>query len=162
VRDADPEPPAVGGGEGLIVIAGELQLADDLRDLALDAGWNVADPEEAEGEVAYLLVDCGHDAGEGIPLQGAPQPVLVPDSSLHQLDPGGASTGFHALPSLEPGGCVELTRGGHSSDAAIERTERFFSSLGVHVAWVGDAPGLVLGRIICQVVNECAFALQEG
>ena len=25
-----------------------------------------------------------------------------------------------------------------------------------------DAPGLVLGRIVCQVVNEAAFALGEG
>jgi 3-hydroxybutyryl-CoA dehydrogenase len=27
---------------------------------------------------------------------------------------------------------------------------------------VSDAPGLVLGRIICQVINESAFALGEG
>ncbi len=28
--------------------------------------------------------------------------------------------------------------------------------------WVVDAPGLVLGRIVCQLVNEAAFALGEG
>ena len=28
--------------------------------------------------------------------------------------------------------------------------------------WVGDAPGLVLGRIVCQLVNEACFALGEG
>ena len=28
--------------------------------------------------------------------------------------------------------------------------------------WVGDAPGLVLGRIVCQLVNEAAFAIGEG
>jgi 3-hydroxybutyryl-CoA dehydrogenase len=28
--------------------------------------------------------------------------------------------------------------------------------------WVGDAPGLVLGRIVAQLVNEAAFALGEG
>ena len=27
---------------------------------------------------------------------------------------------------------------------------------------MGDSPGLVLGRIVCQVVNEAAFALQSG
>ena len=27
---------------------------------------------------------------------------------------------------------------------------------------MGDAPGLVLGRIVCQLVNEAAFALGEG
>ena len=32
----------------------------------------------------------------------------------------------------------------------------------MHIAWVEDAPGLVLGRIVCQVINEAAFALAEG
>ena len=27
---------------------------------------------------------------------------------------------------------------------------------------MSDAPGLVLGRIVCQVINEAAFALTEG
>ena len=27
---------------------------------------------------------------------------------------------------------------------------------------MGDAPGLVLGRIVCGVINESAFALGEG
>ena len=27
---------------------------------------------------------------------------------------------------------------------------------------MGDAPGLVLGRIVCQLVNEAAFAIGEG
>ena len=39
---------------------------------------------------------------------------------------------------------------------------RFFHALGKHVEWVGDAPGLVLGRIVCQLVNEAVFALAEG
>jgi 3-hydroxybutyryl-CoA dehydrogenase len=45
---------------------------------------------------------------------------------------------------------------------AATRAERFFGTLGKRVAWVGDAPGLVLGRIVCQVINEAAFALGEG
>jgi 3-hydroxybutyryl-CoA dehydrogenase len=55
-----------------------------------------------------------------------------------------------------------MTRGPYTADAAAERGERFFATLGKHVAWVGDAPGLVLGRIVCQLVNEAAFALGEG
>ena len=34
--------------------------------------------------------------------------------------------------------------------------------MGKHVEWVGDAPGLVLGRIVCQIVNEAHFAVGEG
>ena len=57
---------------------------------------------------------------------------------------------------------MELTRGPDSAASAAVAAERFFGSLGKHVEWVGDAPGLVLGRIVCQVINEAAFALGEG
>jgi 3-hydroxybutyryl-CoA dehydrogenase len=57
---------------------------------------------------------------------------------------------------------VELTRGLDTADSAVSAAERFFGSLGRHLEWVGDAPGLVLGRIVCSVVNEAAFALGEG
>jgi 3-hydroxybutyryl-CoA dehydrogenase len=40
--------------------------------------------------------------------------------------------------------------------------ERLFGSLGFHCEWVADAPGLVLGRIAAQLVNEAAFAIGEG
>ncbi len=36
------------------------------------------------------------------------------------------------------------------------------ATLGKEVAWVGDAPGLVLGRIVAQLVNEAAFLRGEG
>ena len=32
----------------------------------------------------------------------------------------------------------------------------------MHTEWVEDAPGLVLGRIVSQLVNEAAFAIGEG
>jgi 3-hydroxybutyryl-CoA dehydrogenase len=70
--------------------------------------------------------------------------------------------GFHALPPLDATQLVELTRGPGTSQTACDAAERFFGTLGKHVAWVGDAPGLVLGRIVCQVINEAAFALGEG
>ena len=60
---ADPEPPEPGGGDGLVVIAGESELAEELAEAAIGAGWDVAAPEDADGEVPALIVDCGdHDA----------------------------------------------------------------------------------------------------
>ena len=59
---------------------------------------------------------------------------------------------------------VELTGGAPADGAGPSRdeAEAFFGDLGFHTEWVGDAPGLVLGRIVCQLVNEAAFAIGEG
>jgi 3-hydroxybutyryl-CoA dehydrogenase len=154
-RPPDPDPPAVGGGDGLVVIGGWTELADQLRDAAAQAGWRL------EGDdVPALVVDCGAGEDDTPPLQGGPQVILCDEAPLAELDPDGPSVGFFALAPL--GGLVELTRSPTSSDTAAQAAERFFSSLGRHGEWVGDAPGLVLGRIVCQLVNEACFALGAG
>jgi 3-hydroxybutyryl-CoA dehydrogenase len=162
-RPADPEPPAAGGGDGLVVIAGESQLAFELGEAAVDAGWQVAAPAEANGrETPALILDLTGGEEPESPLQGAPQAICVSAGSLAALDPGGSAVGFHALPPLAQSQVVELTRGPDTAASAVAAAERFFATLGKLTEWVADAPGLVLGRIICQVINEAAFALGEG
>jgi 3-hydroxybutyryl-CoA dehydrogenase len=162
-RPPDPEPGPVGGGDGLVVIAGDSPLTFELREAAGAAGWAVADPLEAEGlPTPFLIVDLTGGEEPEAPLQGAPQAICVAAGSLAALDPGGSAVGFHALPPLRSSRLVELTRGPDSADSAAEATDRFFETLGKLTLWVGDAPGLVLGRIVCQVANEAAFALGEA
>jgi 3-hydroxybutyryl-CoA dehydrogenase len=158
----DPEPPAPGGGvDRIVVVAGELNVAAELRALAAQAGFDARSQDDAGGDVPWLLVDCGADP-DGPPLQGGPVALLCADGSLQTLDSGGAAVGFHVLPPLDSAGLVELTRGSGTIDVAAERAEAFFAALGKRTAWVGDGPGLVLGRIACQLVNEACFAVSEG
>jgi 3-hydroxybutyryl-CoA dehydrogenase len=160
----DPDPPAAGSGDdGLLMVGGDSVVADELAGLARGAGWRVADPEEAEaaGEVPFLVLDCGPDEAV-VPLQGGPRAVLCAEGSLSGLDPEGGAAGFHAVPPLGAARLVEATRGPNTSLLAFERTEHVFGTLGKHVEWVGDAPGMVLGRLVAQLVNEAAFALRDG
>jgi len=162
-RPPDPEPLSPGGGDGLIVIAGHSALAYALAGAASEAGWDVAAPEEALDRVPpFLILDLSMGEDLDAPLQGGPQAICCAGGSLAVLDPGGGAVGFHALPPFEEASLVELTRGPDSAESAAIAAERFFATLGKHTAWVGDAPGLVLGRIVCQVVNEAAFAVAEG
>ncbi|MHB1569190.1 MAG: 3-hydroxyacyl-CoA dehydrogenase NAD-binding domain-containing protein [Solirubrobacteraceae bacterium] len=163
-RAPDLDAPTPGGGDGLIVLVGESPLALQLADAALEAGWEVATPAEADGgAVPFLIVEVDAEAEEGdAPAQGAPRLVCCASGSLAALDPGGSSAGFHALAPFAECGLVELTRGPDTADSAAAAGERFFTTLGKRVEWVGDAPGLVLGRIVYQLVNEAAFALGEG
>jgi len=159
--DGADDAPAPGGGEGrLVVIAGEIALAHELRTLAAEAGWAAVAPAGADGEVPWLAIDAGAQDGDP-PLQGGPLVIACIDGSLHALDPGGSAVGFHALPPLDASRLVELTRTPTTAPLAAQRAEAFFMSLGRQVAWVADAPGLVLGRIVAQLVNEAAFALTE-
>jgi 3-hydroxybutyryl-CoA dehydrogenase len=161
-RAADPEPLEPGGGDGLVVIHGDTVFADELAGAARDAGWEVAAPGEAQDAVPFLVLDCGLGEEPDAPLQGGPQALLCAAGSLAALDPGGAAVGFHALPPLAECHVVELTAGPDTSPAAFEAAKRFFATLGKRPEKVRDAPGLVLGRMVCQVINECAFALGEG
>jgi 3-hydroxybutyryl-CoA dehydrogenase len=162
-RPDDPEPPEAGGGDGVVVIAGETPLAFELAVAADEAGWEVLDAAEAsEREAPFLILDLTGGEPPAAPLQGGPQAICCASGSLAALDPGGGAVGFHALAPLSELRVVELTRGPDSAKSAVGAAERFFATLGKHVAWVGDAPGLVLGRIVCQLVNEASFALAEG
>ena len=106
---------------------------DELRSRAAAAGWEVIEGEGRPG----VTVD-GHE-------------LVLCDAA--PLAAHGAAAGFNLVPPL--GALVEVT--GEPGPG-----ERFFGSLGMHVERVGDAPGLVLGRIVAQLVNEAYFALGEG
>jgi 3-hydroxybutyryl-CoA dehydrogenase len=164
-REPDPAPlEASSDGEGVLVISGSGVLADELRAAARAAGYEVRGPHQPSGGILpSLIIECDppQAAGEAADRGGA-RMILCAEGSLSALDPSGSAVGFHVLPPFAEAGLVELTRSESSSPLAAERAERLLRTLGKHVAWVGDAPGLVLGRIVCQLINECAFALGEG
>jgi 3-hydroxybutyryl-CoA dehydrogenase len=88
--------------------------------------------------------------------------VELDAGSLAALAPAEDAVGYLALPDLDSASLVELTRSEATSDASAAAAEGRFRALGKHVEWVADAPGLVLGRIVCQLVNEAHFALDAG
>jgi 3-hydroxybutyryl-CoA dehydrogenase len=155
-RPTDPEPPEPRSGDGMLVaILGDGPLADGLRERARSVGH-----ELREGGAAELVIDAGvrpHPSPPG----GAPLLALCASRSLAARgEPG--TVGFHLLPPLDSAKLVELTRLETTQPFAAEAAEEFFAGLGLACEWVGDAPGLVLGRIVAQLVNEAAFAIGEG
>ena len=139
----------------LVAILGDGLLADALRYRARAAGY-----ELREGGPAELVVDAGVEPA-GAPPGGAPLLALCAGSSLAARGEPGA-IGFHLLPPLDRCRLVELTRLPTTQPFVAEAAEDFFERLGFACEWVGDAPGLVLGRIVCQLVNEACFAVGEG
>lgn len=91
------------------------------------------------------------------------------DPARPERDPGWrrnpeleASVHHMALPGFDEAAVVEIARDPSMSDGDAEAAERYFRAAGKHVEWVGEAPGLVLGRILAQIVNEAHFATAQG
>jgi 3-hydroxybutyryl-CoA dehydrogenase len=157
-RPVDPEPPAAGGGDGrALTIEGDGPALDALREGARAAGWEVgehADPYLAIGDVARR-----GEGGAGL-AGPAPRARFLSGASLHLADP--QAVGIHLLAPFDGARLIELTRTPQSDPLAVERAEELVRTLGRHPEWVGDGPGLVLGRIVAQLVNEAAFLIGEG
>jgi 3-hydroxybutyryl-CoA dehydrogenase len=72
-----------------------------------------------------------------------------------------SSVHWTALPDLPGATLVEIAP--PATAGVLSVAGRYFADLGKHVECVlGDPPGLVLGRIVSQLVNEACFAVGEG
>lgn len=152
-RADDPAPPEIGGGDRCpLVILGEGSVASRLRDLARTAGFDLrtkqvpgvetiaAEPGLLLDEHGLSIVSC---ATSSLAAAGLPKAI-----------------GFSLLPDAHR--LIELTRGLAAKSQHAQRAASLFRAMGLHVEWVGDSPGLVLGRIITQIINEACFAVGEG
>lgn len=159
-RPADPPPQQPESASGAVDVFGTGSVATQIRRLAEAAGYDVASPSDTPR--AFIVDGRIEHAGQGLENVTAPVAILCAANSLASAARGGDYVGFSCLPPLAESHAVELTRGSGTSDATDFAATRFFHAIGKHVIHVGDAPGLVLGRIVCQLINEAAFAAQEG
>ena len=109
------------------------------------------DPPTPDGDGASKLPERAHEVGVEL--------LSCASASLAAQGRPGA-IGFVSVP---PGGdLVELTRTASSSAEHCSRVEDLCGAAGLEHEWVADAPGLVLGRIVCQLVDEACFAIGES
>ena len=66
---------------------------------------------------------------------------------------------FNPVPMME---LVELIRGLQTSDASVAAGAEFAKRLSKVPIVVKNSPGFVVNRILCPMLNEAVFALQEG
>jgi 3-hydroxybutyryl-CoA dehydrogenase len=114
----------------------------------------------AEGRIGRKAGRGYYDYGHGPHRPDDPEPADRDPgwSQDHEIE---GSLHFEAFPTLDTATLVELARTpatASDNDAA----EAYFRSMGTHVERVDDVPGLVLGRILAQIVNEAHFAVGEG
>ena len=70
--------------------------------------------------------------------------------------------GMHFFNPVPMMALVELIRGLQTSDATVATVRTFTERLGKTPIVVKNSPGFVVNRILCPMINEAIFALQEG
>ena len=70
--------------------------------------------------------------------------------------------GMHFFNPVPLMGLVELIRGLLSSDETAARAAEFIRMIGKTAINVKNAPGFAVNRILCPMINEAIFALQDG
>ena len=116
------------------------------------------DPDSPEPSATHEPTARGPIEGDGFRAHNLERGSLA---SLAAADP--LAVGFLALPDLDAARVVEINTGPATAYDALAAAGRHFAALGKHVECLpGDAPGMVLGRIVCQLVNEACFAVGEG
>jgi len=74
----------------------------------------------------------------------------------------GKVIGMHFFNPVPVMALVELVRGRQTDDATVETAKALVNTLGKTPIVTPSSPGFIVNRILCPMINEAVFALQEG
>ena len=132
-------------------------------DPAAGAGVDLAIEAATESEALKLkiLKQWAEQLGEGA--------ILATNTSSISITRLAAATkrgdrfiGLHFFNPVPVMALVELIRGLQTSDETHEAMQAFAKHVGKTPVTARNSPGFVVNRILCPMINEAIFALQEG
>jgi 3-hydroxybutyryl-CoA dehydrogenase len=98
-----------------------------------------------------------------------PETIIATNTSSISITQLAAATkradrfiGMHFFNPVPLMALVELIRGLATSDATLATAHAFSVALGKTPITVKNSPGFVVNRILCPMINEAIFCLQEG
>ena len=106
---------------------------------------------------------------EEIDAMVAPATLIATNTSSISITRLAAATrradkfiGMHFFNPVPVMGLVELIRGLQTSDETQVRTDAFVKAVGKTPISAKNSPGFAVNRILCPMINEAIFVLQEG
>ena len=98
-----------------------------------------------------------------------PDAILASNTSSISITKIAAATkhpsrviGMHFFNPVPVMALIELIRGLQTSDETYQKAEAIAKALGKTPVAVKNSPGFVVNRLLCPMINEAIFALQEG
>lgn len=162
----------VGGGSGHVLIS-EGSWAPGLAELCQQAGYKIDSvPDPGQKPVAcFLVAGRSEEAARliawndetlppDVPLLAQCADITVAELATWTKHPERLA-GFDGL-FFANGSAVSLTRSAQFNISLRSKVDELIRALGRQAHWLNESPALVLPRIVCQLVNEAAFAELEG
>ena len=116
---------------------------------------------EREDIKAKIFEAVGEVLGENALLASNTSSIPITRMAAQSPDPT-RFCGMHFFNPVPVMGLVEVIPGLATSDDTTARMKAFGEKLGKTVVLAGDAPGFVVNRILCPMLNEAIFVLGEG
>jgi 3-hydroxybutyryl-CoA dehydrogenase len=116
---------------------------------------------EREDIKAKIFEAAGKVLGENAILASNTSSIPITRMAANSPDPT-RFCGLHFFNPVPVMGLVEVIPGLATSQDTIARMKAFGETLGKTVVLAGDAPGFVVNRILCPMLNEAIFVLGEG
>jgi len=168
---AEAKPPSAGDASGQILIS-EGTWAPGLADLCTRAGYevdSVPDPAEKPAacfvvagraeEAARLLAWYDQSLATEIPLFVQCADIALSEAA-NWVQHSERVIGFDGL--FLDGAIVTLSESGKLVHGIPSQAEEIIRHFGKEPSWAKESPAMILPRIVCQLVNEAAFAQLEG
>jgi len=137
----------------------------------------IATATQLDGVAAADLVIEAASENEALKLElfakldalAKPEAILAPNTSSISITKIAAATknparviGMHFFNPVPVMALIELIRGLQTSDETYQKAEAIAKALGKTPVAVKNSPGFVVNRLLCPMINEAIFALQEG
>ncbi|MEX2117660.1 MAG: 3-hydroxyacyl-CoA dehydrogenase family protein [Bacteroidota bacterium] len=173
-----------------VYVVGEVPMVDEYADLCREKGYEVFThriSDQGASSAKSLKKSATVPRGIHLALELTNTDIESKRNNIRKLDEGLPPTcailsssvtvsaseqatwikgkhrlvGFAALPSFSRQPLAEVAPTVHSPAETLEVVRRFFGSLGKECEYVQDRVGMVLPRILCQIMNEACFVLQD-
>jgi 3-hydroxybutyryl-CoA dehydrogenase len=143
--------------------AAALKRVEGTTDYAMLASCDFVIEAATENEEAKKKILAKADA------VARPDVVIASNTSSISITKLAAATrrpakfiGMHFFNPVPVMALVELTRGLETDDATVETANALTKKLGKTPIVAKNSPGFIVNRILCPMINEAVFALQEG
>ncbi len=160
------------GSLARVVRKGKLSEEDKsttLERLHCTTSWDTVAQAELIVEAVSERLELKQQIFKKLEDQAPATAVLASNTSSISLTALGAATdcperviGMHFFNPVPMMSLVEIVMGLKTSAESFERVEAWAKAVGKVPVKVNDAPGFVSNRILCPMLNEAVFCLEEG